>query len=320
MPQAITGVFNIMATPFDPGPERRIDSASLRRLVDFQIDKGAHGLTILGVLGEAAKLTVDERKLVVDTVLESVAGRVPVVVGTSHNDTATCIRLSKDAFATGAAGVMISPPRFQNPTDSQVIAFYQEVASVLDQPIVVQDYPPVNDVFMSPDVLATLAEDIPNIRHLKLEDPPLMQKIAAIRARTDKYLIFGGLGGMFFLEELARGADGTMTGFAFTEILIAIYETFRDGRRDEAEQIFDHYLPLIRFENQPVINLSIRKELLYRRGAIASPVLRTPFVGLDQGTQEEISWILRRVGIEDPTVKLHLENRHLHRSSKWISG
>jgi 4-hydroxy-tetrahydrodipicolinate synthase len=308
----ITGVFNIMATPFDPGADLGVDVASLRRLVDFQIDKGAYGLTILGVLGEAAKLSVDERKLVVDTVMETVAGRVPVVVGTSHNDVATCIRLSKDAFATGAAAVMISPPRFDKPTDELVLAFYEEVAAAFSQPIVVQDFPPVNNVFMSAEVLAALAERIPNIRHLKLEDPPLMQKISAIRALTDKYAIFGGLGGMFFLEELARGADGTMTGFAFTEILIAVYEAFRDGRRAEADQVFDYYLPLIRFENQPVINLSIRKELLYRRGAIASPVLRTPFVPLDEGTRDEIGWILQRVGINDPAVKVKMRLSQKH--------
>jgi 4-hydroxy-tetrahydrodipicolinate synthase len=299
-----------MTTPFDPGADLGVDVASLRRLVDFQIDKGAYGLTILGVLGEAAKLSVDERKLVVDTVMETVAGRVPVVVGTSHNEVATCIQLSKDALASGAAAVMISPPRFDNPTDEKVLAFYDELAAAFDQPIVVQDFPPVNNVFMSAEVLAALAERIPNIRHLKLEDPPLMQKISAIRALTDKYAIFGGLGGMFFLEELARGADGTMTGFAFTEILIAVYEAFRDGRRAEADQIFDYYLPLIRFENQPVINLSIRKELLHRRGAISSPVLRTPFAPLDEGTRDEIDWILRRVGISDPTVKIDIQQRH----------
>src|SRR5258706_7305432 len=89
VPQPITGVFNIMATPFDTDADRRIDRASLRRLVDFQIDKGAYGLTILGVLGEAAKLTVDERKVVVDTVLESVAGAMAVVVRNSPHGTPT---------------------------------------------------------------------------------------------------------------------------------------------------------------------------------------------------------------------------------------
>lgn len=307
MPTRITGVFNILATPFDS--TGAVDIVSLRRLVNFQIDLGVFGLTILGVLGEAAKLSVDERKLVVETVMETVEGRVAVVVGTSHQDTATCIQLSKNAFTSGAGAVMISPLRIsgsQDQKNTRVKAFYQEVAASVEQPIVVQDFPPVNDVIMPAEVLAWLAEAIPNIRHLKLEDPPLMQKISAIRALTDKYEFFGGLGGMFFLEELQRGAAGTMTGFAFTEILVAIYQAYRNSQIDEAEAIFDRYLPLIRFENQPIINLSIRKALLHRRGAIADACLREPFVPIDQGTHEEIDRVLRRVGISDPTIKLNI--------------
>ncbi len=302
MNSKISGIFNIMATPF--GADESLDLVSLRRLVDFQLHKGAYGLTILGVLGEAAKMNVGERKQVVDTVIHTVAGRVPVVVGTSHADTQTCIALSQAAFAAGAAGVMIAPPRMDKPTDEAIIALYSEIAASIDQPIVVQDFPPVNGVIMSPDMLAALAERIPNARYLKLEDPPLMEKIGAIRARTDKFEIFGGLGGMFLLEELRRGASGTMTGFAFTEILVAVFKAFQAGNHAEAERIFDYYLPLIRYENQPVVNLTIRKELLFRRGAIAHPTLRQPFAAIDAGTQDEIGWILKRVGISDPTQKI----------------
>ncbi len=305
MSHRITGIFNILATPFDA--HQAVDLTSLRRLVNFQLDLGVYGLTILGVLGEASKLSVDERSTVLATVMDTVQGRVPVVVGTSHNDLSTCIELSKSAFAAGAAGVMIAPPPMKNATDDEVIDLYQQIADVIDQPIVVQDFPPVNGVMMSPDMLARLAEKIPNARYLKLEDPPLMQKIGAIRERTDQFEIFGGLGGMFLLEELGRGASGTMTGFAFSEILVAVFEAFRDGRQTDAERIFDYYLPLIRYENQPVINLSIRKELLRRRGAIAYPALRAPFSPIDDGTQQEIGWILERVGITDPTQKLVFE-------------
>src|SRR5690606_5945484 len=296
MASRIAGIFNILATPFDA--EQNLDLPSLRRLVNFQLDLGVYGLTILGVLGEASKLSVKERHTVMNTVMETVNGRVPVIVGTSHTDLNTCIDLSKTAVAAGAAGVMIAPPPMQNAIDADVIAVYRRVADVIDQPIVVQDFPPVNGVIMSPDMLAKLAEQIPNARYLKLEDPPLMQKIGAIRERTDQFEIFGGLGGMFLLEELGRGASGTMTGFAFSEILVAVYEAFRDGRRDEAARIFDDYLPLIRYENQPVINLTIRKELLFRRGAIAYPTLRNPFSPIDAGTHQEIDWILRRAGID----------------------
>ena len=300
----ITGIFNILATPFTADYD--VDYDSLKRLVKFQMDKGAHGLTILGVLGEAAKLSVDERKAVMDTVIETVGGAIPIVVGTSHQDTDTCIELSSAAFSAGADGVMIAPPRMEDKSDPAIMALYSNIAESIDQPIVVQDFPPVNDVMMSPDLLAQIADAIPNARYLKLEDPPLMQKIGAIRERTDKFEIFGGLGGMFLLEELKRGASGTMTGFAFTEILVAVFNAFNAGNMESAEAIFDQYVPLIRYENQPLINLTIRKEFLKRRGAIDNATPREPFNPIDAGTQEEISWILKRVGIDDPTQKLSL--------------
>jgi 4-hydroxy-tetrahydrodipicolinate synthase len=302
MDDRMSGVFNIMATPFDE--DLQLDLEGLEHLVEFQIDKGVHGLTILGVLGEAAKLTTMERKLAMDIIMRAVDGRVPVVVGTSHPDTSECIALSQAAFASGASAVMIAPPRMENPSDEALFALYGRIADKIWQPIVVQDFPPVNGVFMSADFLAELAERIPNARHLKLEDPPLMEKISAIRRRTDRYAIFGGLGGMFFLEELKRGCSGTMTGFAFTEVLVSVFRSFNERRWTEAEHIFDLYLPLIRFENQPVINLSIRKELLKRRNAIRNAALRAPFTPIDAGTQEEIAWVLQRVGIKDPTQKL----------------
>lgn len=305
MTTRITGIFNILATPFDA--QQQVDLISLRRLVNFQIDLGVYGLTILGVLGEAAKLSVEERNLVLNTVMETVAGRVPVVVGTSHPELDTCIALSKTAFAAGADGVMIAPPPMKNATDDEIIALYSRIAEDIDKAIVVQDFPPVNGVLMSPDMLARLAERIPNARYLKLEDPPLMQKIRAIRERTSQFEIFGGLGGMFLLEELGAGASGTMTGFAFSEILVAVFKAFQAGDKARAEKIFDEYLPLIRYENQPVINLTIRKQLLHLRGAIDHPTPRNPFNAVDPGTDAETGWILKRVGITDPAQKIRFD-------------
>ena len=300
----ISGIFNILATPFSA--DYAVDYPSLRRLTRFQIDIGAQGLTILGVMGEAAKLSVDERRAVMDTVIETVNGAIPIVVGTSHSEVASCIALSQAAFAAGADGVMIAPPPMDDKSDPAILALYSEIAEAISGAIVVQDFPPVNDVIMSPAVLAQIADAIPNARYLKLEDPPLMQKIDAIRQETDKFEIFGGLGGMFLLEELRRGASGTMTGFAFTEILVAVYEAFKAGRLSEAEAIFDRYLPLIRYENQPQINLTIRKAILHRRGAIAEATPRQPFNPIDAGTLDEIDWLLRRVGIADPTQRVDL--------------
>jgi 4-hydroxy-tetrahydrodipicolinate synthase len=298
----ITGIFNILATPFDA--EGGVDEASLRRLVDFQLDKGCYGLTILGVLGEASKLSVEERGRVMEIVLETVGGRVPVIVGASHDDIDTAIALSRAARTAGADGVMIAPPKMPQPPDEVLLGIYKRIADAVDTAIVVQDFPPVNGIMMSADLLAAIAEQIPNCRYLKLEDPPLMEKIAAVRERTDKFAIFGGLGGMFLLEELRAGAAGTMTGFAFTEILVAVYQAYCAGDHARAERIFDHYLPLIRYENQPIINLSIRKLLLHKRGAIAHPGLRAPFAPVHGVTHDEIDWVLRRVGVDDPTQRI----------------
>ena len=146
------------------------------------MDIGAQGLTILGVMGEAAKLSVAERRAVMDTVVETVNGAIPIVVGASHSQLATCIALSQAAFAAGADGVMIAPPPMPDKSDPAILALYSEIAETISGAIVVQDFPPVNDVIMSPAVLAQIAEAIPNARYLKLEDPPLMQKIDAIRA------------------------------------------------------------------------------------------------------------------------------------------
>jgi 4-hydroxy-tetrahydrodipicolinate synthase len=204
---------------------------------------------------------------------------------------------------------MIAPPPMENPTDEALLALYGGIAADVHCPLVVQDFPPVNGVIMTPGFLSRLAEQVPTARHLKLEDPPLMQKIAAIRQQTERFEIFGGLGGMFLIEELKRGCSGTMTGFAFTEILVAVFDAMASGRLRDAEAIFDRYLPLIRFENQPVINLSIRKELLKRRGAIACAALRGPFAPIDPGTQDEIGWVLERVGIADPTARIRFDGR-----------
>lgn len=306
MGSSITGIFNILATPFTTSAD--VDQDSLSRLVDFQIKLGVAGLTALGVLGEAAKLTVDERRTVMDAVFSANNGRVNVVIGTSHKDLDTCIDLSKAAQAAGANGVMIAPPPMNNPTDDDIVDLYCRIAEHVDIPIVVQDFPPVNNVTMTPAMLAKLAETVPNCRTIKLEDPPLMQKISAIRAATDRYDILGGLGGMFLLEELKRGAAGTMTGFAFNEVLLAVYDAFKAGDEARAERIFDHFLPLIRFENQPVINLPIRKLLLHLRGVIAHPGLRQPFAPIDQGTRDEVHWVLQRVGIDDPAAVINFDS------------
>ena len=302
----LRGIYNILATPFNS--KGGIDNWSLRNLVEFQMDCGVAGLTILGVLGEAAKLTVEERATVLKEVVSVTRGRIPVVVGASHSDDAICLEICRNAEREGAAGVMVAPPdHYAGQDELQLVDYYAKLANGLEIPIVVQDFPPVNGVFMTAATIGNIASEIPSARYLKLEDPPLMRKIVEILDINPDVVIFGGLGGMFLLEELRSGAAGTMTGFAFSEILIAVERSYREGNYELAESIFDKYLPLIRYENQPLINLTLRKYILYLRGAIKNPDPREPYEPLGKEAEKEVSWLFKRVGIEDPREIIQLE-------------
>jgi 4-hydroxy-tetrahydrodipicolinate synthase len=172
------------------------------------------------------------------------------------------------------------------------------VADAIDIPVVVQDFPPaVGGLLMSVDVIARIGAASPKLRYLKLEDDPSPMKVSQVRAANPEIIIFGGLGGMMFLEELRHGAHGTMTGFAYPEILVDIFTRFTAGDVDGATAVFYKYLPLIRFENQPRINLAIRKHIYHRRGAIASPRARAPFAPVDTETLADLDDILRRLGL-----------------------
>ena len=151
-------------------------------------------------------------------------------------------------------------------------------------------------VTAEPDQIAALVEEVPAIQHIKLEDPPTPRKIEDVRHATgDRVLVFGGLGGMFLLEELQRGAAGTMTGFAYSEVLVDVFRSFRAGALGEAADEFFRFLPLMRFEMQAEIGLAVRKWLYAERGLIASGTLRAPATIIDEGTVSELRLILARV-------------------------
>lgn len=278
------GVYNIMVTPFDGNDQ--IDEESLRNVVDFQVSKGAHGLTILGLLGEGQKLSDSERDFVIDVVMDQVKGRIPVVVTASHMSPSVVIERSKRAKELGAEGVMVAPPTLLRNMDA-VTQFYATLKKELDFPIVVQDEPVATNVIMPASFLATNGLPI-----IKLEDPPVPQKITQILDKNPDAQIFGGLGGQYFIEELERGAVGTMTGFAFTEALIEMYDLFNAGKQQEARDLFYKYTPILRYEGQANVSVSIRKEILKRRGAIKNADVRSPGAKLDAPGKEELTKLL----------------------------
>lgn len=298
----LTGVYNITPTPFLP--DGALDEASLRRLTEFTRATRVNGMTILGVLGEADKLTEAERDRVTSIVIETAGTGFPICVGTTHAGTDGCIAYSRRAQELGAQAVMVAPPKLARTNDAALERHYLAVAAALDIPVVVQDFPPaVGGITMSVELIARLGAASPRLTFLKLEDEPAPTKITQILAATKDVKIFGGLGGMMFLEELRHGAIGTMTGFAFPEILVDIHARFTSGDLDGATEVFYQFLPIIRFENQPRINLALRKHLYRLRGVIAHSRVRAPFTPVDADTLKDLDDILERLELLAPHLR-----------------
>jgi 4-hydroxy-tetrahydrodipicolinate synthase len=289
----LEGVYSVLPTPFTASGD--VDEGSLRRVVDLFIDAGVNGVTVLGVTGEVARLDDAERRRVLETVTRHVSGRIGVVVGTTAEGTRTCIGYSRIAKEAGATAVMVSPPRMPKLNSEAVVRHFHALADAVDIEIVVQDYPPISGYAMEPWLLARIARELPRARTIKLEDPPTPFKTSRIleQAQGVEVRIFGGLGGVFLLEELMAGATGAMTGFAYPEILVSIVKLFRAGKVDEAAEVFYRAVPLMRFEFQEGIGMAIRKEVLHRRGALASPATRAPAAGLDATTKQALDRVLQ---------------------------
>ena len=291
----LEGVYSVLPTPFhDDGS---LDMDSMRRVVDLFINCGVNGLTALGVTGEVARLTEAERGVVLETVMAQAGGRAKVVAGTTAEGLQTCIDSTRRAKDAGAAAVMISPPRMAKLNSESVVRHFAAVAEAVDIDIVVQDFPPISGFAMEPALLARISRENPRARTIKLEDPPTPFKTSRILEASKEIpvRIFGGLGGVFLLEELMAGATGAMTGFAFPEILIEIVSAFRAGNVDQAADVFYRHVPLMRFEFQEGIGMAIRKEVLRRRGALKSAAIRAPGAKLDSTTiaalDRMMSWI-----------------------------
>jgi 4-hydroxy-tetrahydrodipicolinate synthase len=288
------GVYLVVPTPFST--DGSVDLKSIDRLAAFLVDCGVNGLLVLGVAGEAAKVLPREREAIIAGFIAAVDRRVPVIVGASHQSIVGARALSHAAASAGAAGVMLSPPTRPRWDRSEMADFFGAVTDGLPVDVVLQDYPALTGVAASPDEIAALTEEVPAIQHIKLEDPPTPRKIEEVRRATgDRVLVFGGLGGMFLLEELRRGAAGTMTGFAYPEVLVEVFRSFRAGAIEKAADEFFRFLPLMRFEMQTEIGLAVRKWLYAERGLIACETLRAPATVIDDGTVSELQLILARL-------------------------
>jgi 4-hydroxy-tetrahydrodipicolinate synthase len=275
------GVYIIAVTPF--AEDGSLDLASTDLMVDRYLQSGVTGITILGIMGEATKLTAEESRIFAKRVIDRVAGRVPVVVGASSAGFAPMKELTNRVMELGAAGVMVAPPSSLR-TDDQIADYFAMVGETLgkDVPFVLQDHPVSTGVKMATGVILRIIKAVPTCVMLKHEDCPGLAKLSAIRASSQRgetrrvSILTGNGGGLFLTEELTRGADGAMTGFAYPEMMVDVCRAHAAGDRVRAHDLFDAYLPLARYEQQPGIGLAVRKYLMAKRGMIASATIRKP--------------------------------------------
>lgn len=301
------GVFPIAPTPFFE--DGRIDLESVDRLADLFLASGAHGITVLGQLGEAPKLDMDE-SLDVATRMIRRAASLPVIVGVSAPGFASMRTLARQVMDRGAAGVMIAPPSHLR-TDDQIVGYYTQAVEALgaDVPFVLQDYPLTTSVQMTPAVIRRIVTELPSCVMLKHEDWPGLEKISALRgfeqAGTMRHIsILCGNGGLFLDFEMERGADGANTGYAFPELLCDVVRLSAAGQRERAHDLFDAHLPLMRYEQQPGVGLAVRKYVLKLRGVLACDAQRKPGSALSAAGRQEVEFLLARVARHDPRARL----------------
>jgi 4-hydroxy-tetrahydrodipicolinate synthase len=276
-PPLARGLWVILTTPFDD--RGALDVASTQRQVRFAKEAGADGVVALGVFGEGASLSLAEQRRVAATVAAE-AGGTPLLLGVSARSTAVAVEQGQSALdAAREAGAVDATLMVQinSPAPDVVAAHLTAIHESTGAGIVLQDYPVASGVHMPGAAVERVLEACPFVVAVKAEAPPTPVAIAALTARA-AVPVFGGLGGVGLVDELATGAAGAMTGFSHPEGLRATIDAFEAGGFEAARRTWAPWLPLANFEAQQGIALSLRKTLLHRRGVLDSPLVRPPAV------------------------------------------
>jgi 2-keto-3-deoxy-L-arabinonate dehydratase len=294
MTQPYEGVFPIALTPFDEHFE--IDERSQLSLANYLIECGVHGIAIFGNASEGYALGEAEKARLMPLIIREVRGRVPVFVSTGHTGTHVAVQLSKAAEEAGADGLMILPPYFLKPSAEDLFGYYKAISDAVGIPIMIQDAPLLTGVNIGAAQMARMAKECANVRYTKVEAPPTSLKVTEVKqACGDSLVIFGGLNGHFLLEELQRGARGTMPGSDLMPLFVKVWNLYEAGQLLEARAAFNRALPLIRFELQPGLGVSAMKHNLQAQGIIKHTTVRPPTRSLDPAGLEELRVIAAEI-------------------------
>jgi 4-hydroxy-tetrahydrodipicolinate synthase len=302
------GVIPILATPYHD--DESLDLGSWQRLLEFMVELRVDGVTILGVLGESNRLNDEERQTLIEAAVAVAGRRTPIIVGTSATGTRTAAHLSRMAEDLGADAVMVAPAKEPVPNEDRIVELYQRIAERLSIPIVLQDHPASTDVHMPAGLIARILRLVPSIGAVKEEAVPTAPKIRQLREMSaDRHVpILSGLGALYAPFDLEAGSDGFNTGFAFPEVLQALIAAARDGDWPRVHGIYSRFAALIVFEQQP--GVAIRKELLRRRGLLASARVRHPGATVSATQSLQLDVLLARtlpgIDITRPIALEHL--------------
>jgi 2-keto-3-deoxy-L-arabinonate dehydratase len=294
------GVFPVAPTIFADGGE--LDLEGQRRCIDFMIDAGSDGICILANFSEQFVLTDAERERVMDAVLKHVAGRVPVIVTTTHFSSAVCAARSRQAQDAGAAMVMVMPP-YNGATirvsENGIFDFFRVVSDAIDIPVMIQDAP-VAGTPLPVALLARIAREMSNVRYFKVEVPMAAGKLRDLIAAGGSAIEgpWDGEEAITLMADLDAGATGAMTGGGYPDGIRQIIDPFMAGRRDDAVAAYARWLPLINYENRQC-GLNACKALMREGGVIGSEAVRHPLQPLHPSTRAGLIEIARRL---DPLV------------------
>ena len=281
----LKGNVPILATAFDA--QGNVDFTSMERLVKFLLQQGIDGLALFGNASEGYALTQDEKEALFACV-KNLTGDLPLVAAAGGAAAAVAIEEITRVQRWGAQVAMVNPPAVVKPGPEEIVHFYRDICEACDIDIMIQDAPLMTGVNIPVPTLVTLCQSFAAIKYIKVEQPPTTLKITALKqALGDSVGLFGGLNAGFLYEELRRGVIGTMPACEFPEVINMILQAWQHDPR-EAQSLFYHYLPFLRYGVQPGIGVAIHKTVLYRAGIFATDVVREPAKGLDAVTRDEL--------------------------------
>lgn len=288
----LAGVFPIVPTPFDE--QGRAHEADLARVADWIIRMGADGIVFPGVASEFDTLKHDERMRLVEVVAKANAGRVPFVVGASSDRAEASLEYANQAQRLGAAGLMAMNPASLRGDNAAIERYYRDLGAA-GVPIILQNAPAPIGSALPVETIAALVDAIPMVRYVKEETMPCGQRIAQLLARSPRNLagVFGGAGGRYITDELARGACGTMPAAELTDLHVRMFAAHRAGDRAQVRRLFNRMLPLLNF--QAVFRMAMTKEVLRRRGVITATLVRAAGPLLDAGDKRELDEMMAEI-------------------------